>query len=266
MQFDFRSVTVFVNGASQSWIPYGGIHTVLGALPAFVHEQPRSALLIGLGSGDTLFGLAGRRQLERIVSIEIIGSQLLSLRDFTARRPYPGVLALFNDPRIEQVTGDGRLYIRRMKRTYDIIQADALRPMSAYAGNLYSEQFFELLQEHLNPGGLAVSWVPTERVARTFLSVFPYVWRHADIMIGSNAPIVIDRDRVVQRLKVSAVTDYFRMAGVNIEELLYPYLTGAGRTYDPSHDRTGLHDINTDLSPRDEFAIPALVDLSLFRR
>ena len=31
---------VFVNGIGQSWIPYGNIHTVLGALPAFVHPRP----------------------------------------------------------------------------------------------------------------------------------------------------------------------------------------------------------------------------------
>ena len=52
--------TVFVNGIGQSWIPYGGIHTVLGALPAFVHPRPETVAVIGLGSGDTVHAIAGR--------------------------------------------------------------------------------------------------------------------------------------------------------------------------------------------------------------
>ena len=34
---------VFLNGIGQSWIPYGDIHSVLGALPAFIHPHPREA-------------------------------------------------------------------------------------------------------------------------------------------------------------------------------------------------------------------------------
>ena len=65
-------------------------------------------------------------------------------------------------------SGDGRLYLRRAGRKYDIIEADALRPTSAYSGNLYSDAYFRLLRDHLNPGGLAVTWAPTARVVRTF--------------------------------------------------------------------------------------------------
>ena len=79
----FPRVVVFVNGLRQSWLPYGGIHTVLGALPAFIHPHPRQAAIIGLGSGDTLFGMAGRKEIEQIVSIEIIRPQLTTLRELS---------------------------------------------------------------------------------------------------------------------------------------------------------------------------------------
>ena len=46
---------------------------------------------------------------------------------------------------------------------YDIIEADALRPTSAFAGNLYSVEYFALLRDHLEPGGYAVTWAATER-------------------------------------------------------------------------------------------------------
>jgi len=56
-----RPASVFyVHGLSQSHLPYGSYHTVLGALPAFLHPRPVDVAVIGLGSGDTVFGVAGR--------------------------------------------------------------------------------------------------------------------------------------------------------------------------------------------------------------
>jgi hypothetical protein len=47
------SVGVYVNALGQSWIPYGNVHTALGALPALIHPSPESVRVIGLGSGET---------------------------------------------------------------------------------------------------------------------------------------------------------------------------------------------------------------------
>jgi spermidine synthase len=257
---DFRRVAVFINGRGQSWIPYGDIHTVLGAIPAFAHPNPHTAAVIGLGSGDTLFAMAGRQELERLTSIEIIAPQLATLRQLGRIQGYPGVLALTRDSRIEHVFGDGRLYLKRASRKYDIIEADALFPTSAYSGNLYSDAYFQLLRDHLNPGGLAVTWAPTSRVARTFETVFPYVWRYEQIMMGSDTPIEVDSQKVLERLHSVEVSDYFAWAGVDIETLLRPALRGPWRSDGKSR---GLEpgDINTDLYPRDEFDIPNPFDV-----
>jgi predicted membrane-bound spermidine synthase len=251
---DFSRVVVFVNGLGQSWIPYGGIHTVLGALPAFVHPNPITAALIGLGSGDTLYGMAGRRELQRITSIEIVEPQLATLQVLASRHPPPGLASLLSDARIEHVFADGRQYIRHAGRRYDIIEADALRPTSAYSGNLYSDEYFRLLLSHLEPRGLAVTWAPTSRIVRTFLTVFPYVWRHGQVMMGSNAPIVFDRAAIVQRLAEPAVQKHYTDGGIDIGRLLAPMLVG-WQTFDPTYDRSAFTDINTDLHPRDEFEI-----------
>ncbi len=258
---DYGRVVVFVNGLGQSWIPYGGVHTVLGALPAFSHPNPRSAAVIGLGSGDTLFALAGRRELERITSIEIIAPQLITLRQLSRTIGYPGVLGILNDPRIEHVSGDGRLYLRRAGRKYDIIEADALRPTSAYSGSLYSDAYFRLLRDHLNPGGLAVTWAPTARVVRTFRTVFPYVWHGQAIMMGSDAPIDVNGPAILARLRRPEVASYFGLSGVDIETMLGPYLAGPVHADGQSRERPDPGDINTDLRPRDEFDIPPLIRL-----
>jgi spermidine synthase len=258
---DFRRVVVVINGLGQSWIPYGGVHTVLGALPAFSHPNPRSAAVIGLGSGDTLFAMAGRRELERVTSIEIIAPQLVTLRELSRTTGYPGVRAMLADRRIEHVAGDGRLYLRRAGRKYDIIEADALYPTSAYSGNLYSDAYFRLLRDHLNPGGLAVTWAPTARVVRTFGTVFPYVWHGQAIMMGSDAPIRVNGPAILERLRRPEVASYFGLSGVDIETMLGPYLADPWRAGGESRERPSGGDINTDLRPRDEFDIPPLIHL-----
>ena len=249
----FPRVVVFVNGLGQSWLPYGGIHTVLGALPAFIHPRPQAAALIGLGSGDTLFAMAGRKELERLTSIEIIRPQLAALQELSRRNSYPGLLPVLDPSRVQHEFGDGRLYLSRSRRTFDIIEADALYPTAAYAGNLYSDAYFELLRDHLSPGGLAVSWSPTERVARTFVKVFPHAWRSGQVIMGSNEPILMDRDAIMRRL--AEAESYYRWAGVDVVRLLRPYIFGPWRRYGPDHDRAALIDINTDLHPKDEFGL-----------
>ena len=249
------TAVVFVNGIGQSWIPYGNIHTVLGALPAFIHPAPKTAAVIGLGSADTVYAVAGRSEFAQVICIEIIRSQLTTLNEWRRRTQYAGLVSLFADRRIEQVAGDGRAYLMHGDRTFDIIEADALRPTSAYSGNLYSVGYFQLVRSRLAAGGLAVSWAPTPRVHDTFMHVFPHALSFGDIIVGSTSPIRFDAGEIRARLQAPAVREYYFRAGINIEALLAPYLertpkvlTNVGTPPPP--------DVNEDLFPRDEFGVP----------
>jgi predicted membrane-bound spermidine synthase len=245
---------VFANGLGQGRIPYLTVHPALGALPAFIHENPGDALVIGLGSAGTLFGIAGRESLGRVTCVEIVRPQLPALQRLEERRPDPGLSAVLNDPRVTYVYGDGRTRIARSGLAFDIIEADALRPTSSYAGNLYSTDYFDLLRRHLRPGGLAVTWAPTDRTRNSFLKVFPHVLSFGSIVLGSNEPIRFDPDAVRGRIRDRRVQGYYRSAGVDIEALLAPYLDRAPSVYGPAFDRAALADLNTDLFPRDEFS------------
>ena len=251
-------VFVFVNGLSQSSIPYGdtdsayAIHTALGALPALIHPAPRDVAVIGLGSGDTAYSVAGRPDIERITCIEIIRSQLGTLGELNRRQPYAGLSGLLADARIAHVFADGRVHLLRGAQRYDIIEADALRPKSAYAGNLYSEEYFTLVRDRLKPGGIAATWEATPRVRTAFMRVFPYVMDMPDILIGSNQPIVFDREAVAARLSDPRVQAHYTVAGIDIDDLLGRYLQAAV-IYGPGEGRDDQAETNTDLFPRDEY-------------
>jgi predicted membrane-bound spermidine synthase len=244
--------TVFVNGLGQSTIPYGDIHTALGMLPALLHPNPKRAVVIGLGSGDTVHGVAGRQEIERITAIEIIRPQIETLRGFSARYGYGGVTNLLADRRIEHVAGDGRIYLMHSEREFDIIEADALRPTSAYSGNLYSEEYFRLVRNRLRPGGLAATWSPTVRVHNAFVRVFPYVLSVPGILIGSSTPVIIDRPALAARLADQSVRSHYERAGIDVARMVAEYLAKPA-VYTPEFDRATLADVNTDLFPKDEF-------------
>lgn len=246
------TVGVYVNGLGQSWIPFGNVHTALGALPALIHPAPATIVVIGLGSGDTAFAAAARPETRHLISVEIIGAQLHTLHALARIQRYPGLMAFLADPRIEHRVGDGRAYVLQSERQFDIIEADALRPGSAYAGNLYSREYFQLLQRRLAPGGIAVTWAPTARTVRTFVSVFPHVLSFEDIYLGSETPIPFDPALVAAR--AAEAQPYFDAAGVDIVALVRSYLQSP-RDFGPGHRRE-MHDLNTDAFPRDEFALP----------
>jgi hypothetical protein len=150
---------------------------------------------------------------------------------------------------------DGRAFVRNGGRRYDIIEADALRPMSAYAGNLFSVEYFELLRSRLNPGGLAATWTPTPRVVDSFVKVFPHVLLLEGLALGSTTPVQFDRSAIEARIQQRFTRDYYGRAGIALDQLLAPLLKQAPRYYGPEFDRTSLVNVNRDLFPKDEFAV-----------
>jgi spermidine synthase len=251
---DRAASVVYVNGVGQSELPYGGFHTVLGALPVLIHPRPEAVALIGLGSGETLFGAAGRPDTSDLYSIEIVRPQIDTLVQLRAQRDYAGLGVLLDDGRIRHAFTDGRAFILKGGRKYDVIEADALRPASAYSGNLYSREYFDLLRRHLKPGGLAVTWDPTPRTRATVLSAFPHVLGFRALLIASDTPIPWDPTVVRARMQEAFTRSFYQRGQVDITALLADVLSQQPVVYGPSSDRSTT-DINLDLFPRDEYLV-----------
>lgn len=248
---DAPETTVFLDGRGQSEIPYTDIHVLLGALPVLIHPAPRHVVIIGLGSGATAFAAAGRAGVEQVLCFEIARTQREALQQLLVRQPSAGLASLLSNPRIAHLAGDGRTFLRWSERQFDVIEADALRPTSAFAGHLYSREYFEQVRRRLAPGGLNVTWAPTERTHDTFLSVFPHVLDFGDILLGSDSPIPFDRQAITAR--AASNRDYYAAAGIDIVAVVraaidHPKVVG------PGTPRRTLQ-LNTDQFPRDEFAI-----------
>lgn len=250
-------ISVFINGIGQSWIPYGGVHTLLGALPVMLHEKPERVALIGLGSGDTLHAMLAREETREAWCAEIVAGQMRTLEAVRDEPHAEGVKAVLADSRVRWVAGDGRMMVLRDAEKFDVIEADALRPTSAHAGTLYSEEYFQMLKSRLRPGGMAVTWLPTPRVAATMAKVFPEVLVFGGVIgVGSMEPVKVDWPHIQTRLDQVRVWSHFRSVGLDGHSLLKPLL-GPGAVIVRLESNVAI-EVNADLFPRDEWLLPSL--------
>jgi hypothetical protein len=146
----------------------------MGHLPMLLHPAPRNALVICFGTGQT--ANAVRQENPESLDIVDINPRVFKLaHNFTANH---GVLS---DPRVKPIVMDGRAYMRRTRKIYDIITLEPMPPTFAGVNALYSREFYQLARERLGPEGVIAQWVPFHLVsgqdgasiARTFQSVFP---------------------------------------------------------------------------------------------
>jgi spermidine synthase len=255
-----RLYRVYVNGKSHSWLPYGGVHTRLGAMPAVIHPAPTDVAIIGLGSGDTAWAVACRPETRGLTVFEISGPQPRLLERLsrvpTADPALLGSLrSLLSDPRLRLRVADGRNAIEQEGAQYDIIQADALRPDMAFSGNLYSVEFFSGMARRLKPRGLMCTWAPTPRVRASFLEAFPHVIEidHGQVVVGSREPIPLQRVQWRRRLESPAVAAY--LGGPEITSRVLEHLQTADAARRDDSPLPSM--LNLDLYPRDEFLSPS---------
>ena len=241
---------MYIQGHSQSCLPVCTVHAFLGALGPLVHPSPQSVLVVGVGAGGTPYAAGANPRTRTVRAVEIVAPVLTLIDRFAAFDGRFGMRRLKEDKRFEIVVGDGRHDLFLAGRAYDVIEADAILPHTAFSGLLYSREYFQKVREHLAPGGIAVQWAPTERTISTFRTVFPHVIYAAPALLGSSSPIPYDPAALARRIEEPAIREHLRAADVNLDELR-AFIQG--RTPVVWAETGSATDINSDLWPRDEY-------------
>ncbi|MFN3448305.1 MAG: fused MFS/spermidine synthase [Roseococcus sp.] len=244
----------FIMGHGQGFVPFLDTHILLGMIGPLVHPNPERVLTIGIGSGGTPYGATVNPATREVRGIELIRPVLDTLKEIARERPDSGVAQLLRDPRVKLEYGDGRRALTRGSGLYDVIEADAIRPQTSHSGLLYSAEFLMQVRERLAPGGLYVQWAPTWRVVDTFAAVFPHVvlLRPANVLIGSDRPIPLDQQTLLERLRSPELIAFTRRGNPNIADLT-PMVSGEMTVWTPETPR--VPPPLTDMFPRDEFFI-----------
>jgi spermidine synthase len=217
-------------------------------LPLLIHRgEPRSALVIGFGTGITTGALLRYPRLETRVCAELLPAVV------RAGDLFPESYNAAHDARVQIRLRDGRQELLRSAERYDLITLEPPPPSAEGVVNLYSKDFYRLAATRLNTNGLFAQWLPiatqndadTRSLVRSFLDVFPYatLWTtelHETLMVGSLAPIQLDVRAITTRFAEPAVTASLSAVGVSSPAaLLATYVT----------DRNGLERYTTGASP-----------------
>ena len=246
-------------------------------LPLLIHNgEPRSALVIGFGTGITAGALLSYPALEQRVVAELLPSVV------KASSLFKGNFNAANNPGVQVRMRDGRQELLRSPQRYDLITLEPPPPSAAGVVNLYSRDFYQLAMQRLQPQGLVAQWLPlptqniddSRSLVRSFLDVFPYatLWTsefHEMLLVGSLQPIELDAARINARFEQPGVRNTLQDVGIaSAAALLATWIT----------DREGLERFAadapavTDDQPRIENApwvrakeisrvLPALLDM-----
>ncbi|MCY1335589.1 Polyamine aminopropyltransferase [compost metagenome] len=192
-------------------------------LPLLIHRgEPRSALVIGFGTGITAGAMLRHPGLQRPVVAELLPEVL------QAAHLFRGNYGAIDDPRLDIRLRDGRRELLRSAERYDVITLEPPPPSAAGVVNLYSRDFYQLAAARLQPGGLFAQWLPlptqntgdSRSLVRSFTDVFPHasLWTtefHEMLLIGSLEPQVLDAGRIRQRFEQPDVAAALREVGVD---------------------------------------------------
>jgi spermidine synthase len=199
------------------------LQRTLGHMPALLHPHPRSVLVVGFGAGVTSGSFTLHPDVQRIVICEIEPLIPSVATRYFGNENYN----VLHDPRTQMVYDDARHYVLTTPEKFDIITSDPIHPWVKGSATLYTQEYFEMVKAHLNPGGLVTQWVPlyetdletVKSVMATFFDVFPTgtIWANEDLLeggydvflLGQKDPITIDADALQRRLDSPA---YARVA------------------------------------------------------
>jgi spermidine synthase len=159
-------------------------------LPVAFAPAPKRALLISYGVGTTAQSLTGVPSLQSIDVVDISRDnvELSRLRDFGGRHP-------LDDPRLHVHIEDGRFFLLTTRQKFDLVTAEPPPPKHAGIVNLYSREYFGLIRDRLNEGGLATYWLPISQVdgsdSRSLLGAFCSVFDDCTLWAGSGPELIM---------------------------------------------------------------------------
>ena len=174
----------------------------------FFHDDPKSALVIGRGSGITL-GAVEQFPVESIDLVEISSTVIEGSRFFS-----PFNHQALDDKRLNLILEDGRNHVALSGKKYDVIISEPSNPWISGVGVLFTLDFFKLLKASLNENGIACIWVHTnmspdsfKSIIKSFHAEFPHVTMWESIvgddylLIGSPKQLQLPYERVEQFLR-----------------------------------------------------------------
>ena len=239
------------------------LQVMLGHVPLFFHKNPERVLNIGLGGGFTLGAIKSHPNVKQIDMVEIdplvVEATGRYFREFNN-----DALA---DPRISIHVHDGRHFLKTAPNKYDVIVSEPPNIWVSGVSMLFTREFYKIVDDHLNPGGILSQWVPgyemdvddLKLILRTIKERFEYVtfWMlKSDVIIfASHTEPVIDPAYIAALLQVPKIgSDVNVSLSESTPDAVISFLSEPQVPFEQlDYYFTGMNSVNTDNLPYLEF-------------
>jgi spermidine synthase len=222
------------------------LQRMLGHLTTLVSAHPQSVVVIGCGAGVTAGAVSVDPAVQQVTIAEIEPLVPRVVSTYFAQYNFNVV----QNPKVRVVIDDGRHYVLTRHDKFDALTSDPLDPWVKGAAMLYTKEFFDVVKQHLNPGGVVTLFVQlyesnieaVKSELATFFEAFPngLVFGNTNngagydvVLLGQVEPTQIDIDAIQQRLRRP---EYARveqsLRDIGLSTALDLFSTYAGRASD----------------------------------
>ncbi|MGI9570899.1 MAG: fused MFS/spermidine synthase, partial [Desulfobulbia bacterium] len=190
-------------------------------LPLLAHPEPANLLILSGGAGGMINEALKHPSIEAIEYAELDPLLLDLIRKFST----PLTESELNDRRVKIQHVDGRLLLKKTKNKYDVIFVGIQEPSNLQANRFFTKEFFSLVKERLNKGGILVLGLPgsltyvneelrnlNSCIFNTLESVFSHIrvipgdGRNLFLSSDSREITQIDKMQIIERLSQRNIT------------------------------------------------------------
>jgi spermidine synthase len=171
------------------------LQRMLGHITTLVPKTPTKVLVIGCGAGVT----AGAVSIDPMVKDQTIAEIEPLVPRVVSTHFAEHNFNVVANPKVKVHLDDARHYLLTTNEKFDAITSDPLDPWVKGAATLYTREFFQVVRDHLNPGGVVTLFVQlyesTDSAVKseiaTFLEAFPNGAVFANTVNGQGYDLVL---------------------------------------------------------------------------
>jgi len=171
------------------------LQRMLGHITTLVPRAPTKVLVIGCGAGVT----AGAVSVDPLVKDQTIAEIEPLVPRVVSTHFAEHNFNVVANPKVKVHLDDARHYLLTTDEKFDAVTSDPLDPWVKGAATLYTREFFQVVKDHLKPGGVVTLFVQlyesTDAAVKseiaTFLEAFPNGAVFANTINGQGYDLVL---------------------------------------------------------------------------
>ncbi|VAW77716.1 hypothetical protein MNBD_GAMMA13-1226, partial [hydrothermal vent metagenome] len=209
------------------------VESLLGLIPYFIHDDPKSAFIVGFGGGITTRALT-QTALESIRVVELEPAVIAA-----GRAIVDGEISALKDPRVSLEFNDARNTLLTDPQRYDIIVSQPSHPWLARASMVFTRDFFALAKSRLNPSGVYGQWVnlfhmdstTLKSLFKAFYQVFPEGVTFGNLasgdflLFGTRQALYFDLAQIDARMQEPGIDSILSAHKINSSKDLFYYFS-----------------------------------------